>query len=359
MHADAVVLDVDGVLVDVADSYRRAIIETIERRHGDTIERATIQRFKDAGGFNNDWELTDAATLFVLAREAGYSGDAVEFTDAIAAHEEGGLAAARAVLREAAGREGFDGHESRSDSLATEGHGPSGNRKPTASGDSQNATRSGDADSVEAEWDPDGVRETFQALYLGTELYREIEGGEPPFEAPGYIHDEPVIVEPGTIERLQSGFSVGVLTGRPAAEAEIALERAGLSVPEEHRFTMDDWAEGKPHPRALVTLAERFDGLESRSDSIANQNASRSGDADSVVTEGAADSRRASVVFVGDTLDDVRTATNAAESDPSREYHGVGVLTGGLTGESGRRKYEAEGAAAVLDSVNDLPDLLE
>ena len=291
MHADAVVLDVDGVLVDVADSYRRAIIETVERRHGTRIERATIQRFKDAGGFNNDWELTDAAALFVLAREAGYAGDAAEFTDAIAAHEESGLAGARAVLHEAAARDGFD------------------------------------ADAVKAQWDPEGIRETFQALYLGADLYREIEGGEPPFETPGYIHDEPVILEPGTIEALQSRFSVGVLTGRPEAEAEIALERAGLSVPAEHRFTMDDWDEGKPHPHALVTLAERFD-------------------ADSVV-------------FVGDTLDDVRTAVNAAEADESREYHGVGVLTGGLTGESGRRKYEAEGAAAVVDSVNDLPGLLD
>jgi len=291
MHADAVVLDVDGVLVDESDSYRRAIIETIERRHDTTIERETIQRFKEAGGFNNDWELTDGATLFVLAREAGYGGDAVEFTDAIADRERGGVDGARAVLREAAERDGFD------------------------------------ADAVEAEWDPEGIRTTFQALYLGAELYREIEGEEPPFEAPGYIHDEPVLVEPGTIEALQSGFSVGVLTGRPAAEATIALERAGLSVPDEHRFTMDDWDEGKPHPSALVTLAERFD-------------------ADSVV-------------FVGDTLDDIRTATNAAEADPSREYHGIGVLTGGLTGESGRRKYEAENAAAVLDSVNDLPELLE
>lgn len=39
----------------------------------------------------------------------------------------------------------IDGHESHSDSLASEGHGPSGNRKPSASGDSQNAPRSGDA----------------------------------------------------------------------------------------------------------------------------------------------------------------------------------------------------------------------
>lgn len=90
---------------------------------------------------------------------------------------------------------------------------------------------------------------------------------------------------------------------------------------------MDDWEEGKPHPRALTTLAERFDAER--------------------------------VVFVGDTLDDVRTATNAADADSEREYHGVGVLTGGLTGEEGRRKYEAEDAAAVLESVNEVPDLLE
>ena len=66
-----------------------------------------------------------------------------------------------------------------------------------------------------------------------------------------------------------------------------------------------------------------------------------------------------SVAFVGDTLDDVETACNAAEADPDRTYHGVGVLTGGLTGQEGRRKYEAAGATAVLDSINDLPELLE
>ena len=291
MQADAVVLDVDGVLVDVADSYRRAILETVERRHGDTIDRATIQRFKDAGGFNNDWELTDGAVLFVLARQAGYVGDAEAFTDAIAAHHEGGLAAARAVVREAAAEVGFD------------------------------------ADAVEEQWDPEGVRETFQALYLGADRYRDIEGGEPPFDASGYIHDEPVILDAETTETLQSRYDVGVLTGRPEDEAEIALERAGLAVPPEHRFTMDDWAAGKPDPHALVTLAERFDAE--------------------------------TTVFVGDTLDDVRTAVNAAAADPDRTYHGVGVLTGGLTGDSGREKYEEVGAAAVVESVNDVPDLLE
>ncbi|MDL0141994.1 TIGR01548 family HAD-type hydrolase, partial [Halobacterium salinarum] len=84
MEVDAVVLDVDGVLVDVAESYRRAIVEAVEHVYGDTIERADIQQFKDAGGFNNDWTVTDAAALWVLAsRENGTIGGVGAFTDAI------------------------------------------------------------------------------------------------------------------------------------------------------------------------------------------------------------------------------------------------------------------------------------
>jgi HAD superfamily hydrolase (TIGR01548 family) len=284
MDVDAVVLDIDGVLVDVADSYRRAIVESVDRLYGRTVDDAAIQAFKDAGGFNNDWELTYAAALFVLARDAGYDADVTAFTDAVA-DAGGGLDAAEAVVRDAGYDAAFD------------------------------------------RWDPDRLRETFQALYLGTDLYRDLEGGDPPFEARGYIHDEPVIVGASTIADLTERFAVGVLTGRPAAEADIALSRAGLSVPDAHRFTMDDWAEGKPHPRALTTLADRLDA--------------------------------ARVAFAGDTLDDVRTAVNAAETDPGRTYHGIGVLTGGLTGASGRRAYEGAGADAVIDSVNDLPALLD
>ena len=288
MEVEMVVLDVDGVLVDVADSYRRAIVESIERVYGETIPKAAVQSFKDAGGFNNDWELTYAAALYVLARREGIEVDLDAFTDAIHDHG-GGLDAAELVLADALARPARD--------------------------------------RVRDAWDTRKLREVFQQLYLGADLYRELEGNEPTLDVSGFIHDEPVIVESDTVEVLEKLWNVGVLTGRPAPEATIALERSRLPVADEHRFTMDDWEEGKPHPRALITLAERFD-------------ADR-------------------VAFVGDTLDDIRTATNAAEADPDREYFGIGVLTGGLTDEEGRRKYESEGASAVIDSVNDLPDLLE
>jgi HAD superfamily hydrolase (TIGR01548 family) len=288
MQVDAVVLDIDGVLVDVADSYRRAIVESIEHVYGDTVDRAAIQQFKDAGGFNNDWELTYAAALYVLAIQYGFDRDLDAFTDMIAA-TGGGLDAAETVV--------------------------------------VNAVGPAERERIYDAWDRKRLRDVFQQLYLGSDLYRELEGGEPELDTEGFINDEPRLADPEALARFQRHFDVGVLTGRPAAEADIALDRVGLDVPDDHRFTMDDWEEGKPHPRALTTLAERF----------------------------GADA----VAFAGDTLDDVRTAVNAAEADLDRTYYGVGVLTGGLTGESGRTKYERAGADLVVDSINDLPGRLE
>lgn len=55
------VFDMDGVLVDVSGSYRRAIAATVAALAGAGIEPVTeaeIQSMKDAGGYNNDWDLS-------------------------------------------------------------------------------------------------------------------------------------------------------------------------------------------------------------------------------------------------------------------------------------------------------------
>ena len=56
----ALLFDMDGVLVDVSRSYRRAIEETVEHFTGRKIGSNTIQRYKNYGGFNDDWKLTHA-----------------------------------------------------------------------------------------------------------------------------------------------------------------------------------------------------------------------------------------------------------------------------------------------------------
>jgi len=288
MNVDAVILDIDGVLVDVADSYRRAIVESIDYVYGETIEYDHIQLFKDAGGFNNDWELTYAAALYVLARRERPALSIETYTGLIAASGGGPTAAETAIADEL-----------------------------------DPASR----ERVLDEWDPDRLRDVFQQLYLGGDLYRRLEDGDPDpaLDREGFINDEPVLLDPETREKL-GAWPLGVVTGRPAAEADIALDRVGLDIPDERRFTMDDWEAGKPDPHALLTLADRLD-------------ADR-------------------LVFVGDTLDDVRTVTNATEADSTRTYHAVGVLTGGLSGKEGRRKYRNAGADVIVESINDLPALL-
>ena len=59
----------DGVLVDVRGSFRRAITETVRQFVGEGPTPEAIQAKKDEGGFNNDWVLSEA-----FVREAG--GDA-------------------------------------------------------------------------------------------------------------------------------------------------------------------------------------------------------------------------------------------------------------------------------------------
>ena len=55
---EVLVFDMDGVLVEVMQSYREAIRETVQHFTGDLVSHDVIQDFKNAGGWNNDWLLS-------------------------------------------------------------------------------------------------------------------------------------------------------------------------------------------------------------------------------------------------------------------------------------------------------------
>ena len=54
------IFDIDGVLADVSKSYRLAIKQTAEYFTGEKITLDEIQSYKNKGGYNNDWDLTEA-----------------------------------------------------------------------------------------------------------------------------------------------------------------------------------------------------------------------------------------------------------------------------------------------------------
>jgi len=54
------IFDIDGVLVDVVGSYRRAIKETAEYFSNKKVAMKDVQALKNKGGYNNDWKTTSA-----------------------------------------------------------------------------------------------------------------------------------------------------------------------------------------------------------------------------------------------------------------------------------------------------------
>jgi HAD superfamily phosphatase len=53
-----IVFDMDGVLTEVSESYREAIVQTVEHFTGKRVTRDLIQQYKNQGGWNNDWALS-------------------------------------------------------------------------------------------------------------------------------------------------------------------------------------------------------------------------------------------------------------------------------------------------------------
>jgi len=70
MAAEILVFDMDGVLVDVSESYRETICRTVEHFTGRKIPRELVQQYKNQGGWNNDWALSQR-----IAHDLGFDVD--------------------------------------------------------------------------------------------------------------------------------------------------------------------------------------------------------------------------------------------------------------------------------------------
>ncbi|QDV05997.1 Histidinol-phosphate aminotransferase [Planctomycetes bacterium Poly30] len=222
---EAILFDMDGVLVDVSGSYRRAIIETA-RRYGVTVSGDDIETLKSEGNANDDWRVTQR-----LLEAAGVAANLEEVT-------------AR-----------------------------------------------------------------FEALYQGTE------------ETPGLKATETLLLGRDTLRKIAASWKLGIVTGRPLADAMYFLELHGIADLFDVVITRDD-APLKPDPAPTRLALERL-GV-----------------------------RRA--WLLGDTPDDLRSARGA-------NVLPVGVLAPPLgedDPEPARRVLRHSGAGTVLDRTTDLLEIL-
>jgi HAD superfamily phosphatase len=222
----AVIFDVDGVLLDARPSYH-AVAEEAARRAivpfvGDAAARSVpfdraveVPRFKAAGGFNDDWEMSRAIALLLFLRVRGEAPELPLF------------------LESAQGR-GVDGLDA---------------RYPQLNIDAGQLTR------------------TCGALYGGSKC-KDLFGFEarealPDAPLRGLWENEELLADATLLEAVQARFPLALYTGRNPGEARLALVRCALHVPEKLCWVADGRPR-KPDPAGLVWLTHEL--LKGKSD---------------------------------------------------------------------------------------------
>lgn len=299
---DAVLLDVDGVLLDVSESYRVAIAQTTQyiatQAHniedtGPLLEPRDIECFKLAGGFNSDWDLTNAAVMLVLAK-----------------HFQTGAKDTASI------REASPSWEQYTGEIKRRGGGPAQAEATILEVLTPRQRR--DFANV---YNSKLVVQIFQEMYGGDDACKTLFGFEPEYiHGEGLYKNEKVLVDKDLITSLPSRVKVGLLTGRTVTETRLAMKQIGLQIPENNCVTEDDGVR-KPDGRALLALREKME-----------------------FDFG---------VYVGDTMDDLNVVQNYRETKGSGRARVVSCMSlSGPSGEAHRRLFLEAGAEIAAPDIN-------
>jgi len=234
-QADTLVFDIDGVLIDVRDSYREAVCQTVQfyfkeilRFQGsqNLINPEEVRYFKMAGGFNNDWNLTSAVILFYLMKAEENN---LQNIDELRSNKPDIKNFTTRILPPGGGLDKVLDLVEKNWSIR---------------------------DKIFNRWDKELITKIFKEIYAGEEYCFNIYGFNPSLiKSQGLIKKEKIIIDKKKKDFLQN-YCIGILTGRTKREARIALERLGCedNVFDGRIITADDGLE-KPHPEGLKKLS--------------------------------------------------------------------------------------------------------
>lgn len=298
---DLVVFDVDGVLVDVSQSFPVMICEVVAQYlrergfsgSGPAMTPEETRWFKTAGGFNSDWILAEAAVLYFLvkAERSGHrtwdvlSGEAPRLRDVLrdVSRLGGGLAGLRRTLLQSLSRE--------------------------------------EAARVDASLDRARIERLAQEFYAGPQSPAVYGITPETYTGPALMASERPLVAPSD---LPPDLHYGLYTGRTAGETAAALALTGLA------------------PRLAAAAVVNADSGISKPDPAGLMRAAQA-------------SPPRVMLYVGDNLDDWDTAaryeTERGPTDPPCLF--AGILAGAL-GPASWELFEARGAEVLADSVPNL-----
>lgn len=305
---DAVLFDIDGVLLDVSQSFRAAICDTLQHYAVHHLELKSnyplltpeeTEFFKFAGGFNDDWDLTNAAVMLIAAKMTK-----TDARDTQSIHE---VAPTWREYTDSIKRAG--GGRARAEGVILEMLTPNQRR------DFARAVN------------PKLVTQLFQEFYAGDDACRELYGFEPQYvHGEGYYKRETVLINP---ELLPAKLKYGVVTGRSVAETRLAMSQTKLG----HKIPESAWitphiGPKKPDGRTLLAAREALDFK--------------------------------NALYLGDIMDDLQTVFNYRELKGAGKARIAGAIA--LSGPSGalhKHQFLEAGADILTPDVNTLLEYLK
>lgn len=229
---DILIFDMDGVLIDVSKSYRKTIQKTIqcyletcfgfERTRRDWITNEEISLFKSSGGFNNDWDLTSGLLLYLLSilgipplsKRKRFSSvqKIVPYlrTKSSMIHRKTPIRLKRGHLL------------SFLENVKISGGGLRGVRRVLGTSWEGWVYRLGDIDQENL------IKRIFQEIYLGKIFAFRYHFSPFFYKGKGFYLQEKTLIPKNILAALRKKIRMGIASGRPRFEAEIALKRFGL-----------------------------------------------------------------------------------------------------------------------------------
>jgi phosphoglycolate phosphatase-like HAD superfamily hydrolase len=336
-YTDAVIFDCDGVLIDSRDSYDRAIDVTVAyflssifglKLNPTFPTQQLVETLRGSGQYNNDIDV--AASILVSI--------AVNLPSNTAARCLQSRSETLGGLQETLDSEAFARRVSRLLEAASQGFNPF---VKAVKEEFRNNARCVDG-LLEKLAYPGGpasslLSRVFDEYYYGPTLLQQLHRVAPVVGCrTGLIDSEKVLVSPRTLRSLSSllpNGSMGIVSGRSRLGTEYTLsglmkffEGSPMIFLEDHDANINARLPipGKPNPESLLLAAEQM---------------------------------RASgtILYVGDSAEDLMMASNAKSARPNLAFCGV---IGAAYGPCRASMLAERGADAVLESVNDLPALL-